>query len=52
MENSVENSLKSRQKEEAIARMKLLGLPKNAIDAFTDGEICQLKINVNDYEIL
>ena len=52
MENANENSLKSRQKEEAIARMKLLGLPGNVIDAFSTGQICHLKINGDQYEIL
>ena len=52
MENANKNSLKSRQKEEAIARMKLLDLPENVIDSFSSGQICYLNLNGDNYEIL
>lgn len=46
------NSLKSRQREEALLRMKLLGFPENVIDLFTRGQICSITFNGGDYEIL
>ena len=52
MESPTEKSLMTRQREEAVARMKLLCLPVQVIDAFSRGQYCRLSLNGDDYEII
>lgn len=51
MENKMDASMQHRKKE-AVSRLKLLQVPDDVVDAFSNGHICRLDMNADQYKII